>query len=89
MRLQALISVNDGEPILATGSCCRTMMESAGFNPVTFRESGSLVTRWEWVRCHDGIKNVQMPPEKPKGKRIGAKTQTKLEQRFAAWSKDQ
>lgn len=89
MKLEALISVNGGEPLHARGSCCRTMMESVNLDPVYFRENGNIITRWEWIRCHDGLKNVQIPPEKPKKARISSKRLGKLEQKWQNWSKDQ
>lgn len=62
-------------------------MESVGLDPVYFRENGNLITNWEWVRCHDGPKQVQMPIEKPKGKKLGSKTINKLERKLEAYLK--
>lgn len=81
-----MISVNHGEPVLASGSCTRTMMESVGLDPTTFRESGNIITHWEWIRCHDGLKNTEIPPEKPKKARISAKRLDKLQGKWAQYT---
>lgn len=86
MKLIALIAINDGEPQLAVGSCCRTMMESIGENPVTFREEGKIVTSWVWQKTHDGYRTPPEPEEPKRKARISAKRLSKLEQRWANYT---
>lgn len=87
MRLEMDLWINGDGPKRASGTCHRTMLESIGEDPVCFREQNKLITHFVWIRCHDGLKHVQIPPEKPKGKKLGSKTVSKLEKRIAAWTK--
>jgi len=87
MKLAAMISINGGEPIYTQGSCCRTMMQNAGLDPVWFRENGNLITSWQWLVGHDGPKTEHQTEEPKKKLRISEKRLTKLDQKWANWSK--
>jgi hypothetical protein len=89
MKLEAMISVNNGEPLHAVGSCTRTMMESVGLDPVNFRENGGIITNFTWIKTHDGYRNPPEPEEPKKKPRISSKRLGKLEQKWQNWSKDQ
>lgn len=78
--------INGEGPKRAHGTCHRTMLESIGEDPVTFREQGRLITQFKWLVSHDGPKPDHQPEEKPRGKKLGSKTIDKLEKRMAAWN---
>lgn len=87
MQLEVLISVDNEEPRLAKGSCSRTLLESIGYDPVYFRERGHLITRWQWVKSHDGYKGEAMPiPSKERKK--SPKISVALDRKMAAWFKE-
>lgn len=80
------IWINGEGPHRASGTCCRTLLESIGQDPVYFREKNNIITHWEWLISHDGLKNTEIPPEKPKKARISAKRLDKLQGKWAQYT---
>jgi hypothetical protein len=64
------------------------MMESVGLDPVYFRENGGLITSFVWVKTHDGHRSTPEPEEPKKKARISTKRLSKLEQRWANYTKE-
>lgn len=81
--------INGQGPYRATGTDDRSMIQSIGFNPSTFRADGNLITKTEWIQYtgHNEQNATQKPSEPQKGPRISPKEQKRLERKIDAWNK--
>lgn len=62
----------DGKWHTCHGNSCATFLESAGYNPHSFRMDGHAIEDFKWIKTADGYRKAQEEPLKPK-KRVSEK----------------